>query len=99
MLSDQAVLIASYLAAVNLLACILFGVDKFNASRGTWRISERKLLVAALAGGSPGAFAGRALFRHKTRKHSFVLWLRLIITAQGLVLLSVAGYAFGREYI
>ncbi|WP_416341366.1 DUF1294 domain-containing protein [Sphingobium yanoikuyae] len=74
----------------NLMAFTLFGFDKRRAVGGMARIRERTLLLWALAGGTPGAFAARHLFRHKTRKQPFVRWLWLIAAAQGLVL---AGWA------
>ena len=58
-------------ALVNLWTFILFGLDKIRAEEGTWRVSERTLLLWAFLGGSIGAYAGRALFRHKTRKQPF----------------------------
>jgi len=35
-----------------------------------------------LAGGSPGAFLARHLFRHKTRKEPFSTYLKLIACVQ-----------------
>lgn len=59
------------LLAINLLAFAAFGWDKRCARRGEWRISQSTLLTLAFLGGSPGALAGRAAFRHKTRKQPF----------------------------
>lgn len=56
---------------VNLWTFILFGLDKIRAEQGTWRVSEGTLLAWAFFGGSIGAYAGRAAFRHKTRKQPF----------------------------
>lgn len=58
-------------ALVNLWTFMLFGFDKIRAEEGTWRVSEGALLAWAFFGGSIGAYAGRALFRHKTRKQPF----------------------------
>lgn len=58
-------------ALVNLATFMLFGLDKLRAEAGSWRISEGALLAWAFFGGSIGAYAGRALFRHKTRKQPF----------------------------
>jgi uncharacterized membrane protein YsdA (DUF1294 family) len=41
------------------------------AEAGRSRISEENLLSLAFIGGTPGAYAGRQLFRHKTRKQPF----------------------------
>jgi uncharacterized membrane protein YsdA (DUF1294 family) len=58
-------------ALVNLWTFILFGLDKIRAEAGTWRVSEGTLLIWAFFGGTIGAYAGRAVFRHKTRKQPF----------------------------
>jgi uncharacterized membrane protein YsdA (DUF1294 family) len=59
------------LALVNLITFLLFGLDKLRAGAGSGRVSEGALLTWAFFGGSIGAYAGRALFRHKTRKQPF----------------------------
>lgn len=59
------------LAIINLVTFMLFGFDKLRAEAGSWRISEGTLLTWAFIGGSIGAYAGRAVFRHKTRKQPF----------------------------
>jgi uncharacterized membrane protein YsdA (DUF1294 family) len=58
-------------ALVNLWTFMLFGFDKIRAEDGTWRVSEGTLLIWAFLGGTIGAYAGRAVFRHKTRKQPF----------------------------
>lgn len=59
------------LALVNLITFLLFGLDKLRAWAGSGRVSEAALLTWAFLGGTIGAYAGRALFRHKTRKQPF----------------------------
>ena len=58
-------------ALINLWTFMLFGLDKIRAEEGGWRVSEGTLLIWAFLGGSIGAYAGRAIFRHKTRKQPF----------------------------
>ena len=55
-----------YLLAVNILAFVLFGIDKQKARRNLWRIPEKTLLLSALIGGSAGAILGMQFFHHKT---------------------------------
>ncbi|RNJ62693.1 MAG: DUF1294 domain-containing protein [Porphyrobacter sp. IPPAS B-1204] len=74
--------IAAALVMINFLAFAAFGIDKARAERGAWRISEGALLRLAFVGGTPGAYAGRALFRHKTRKQPFCDNLRAIAVLQ-----------------
>lgn len=70
------------LMAVNILTFIAFGHDKCRAVSGGRRIPENDLLLLALIGGSPAAFAARRVFRHKTRKQPFSIVLHLIGMAQ-----------------
>ena len=60
-----------YLIAINFIAFAAFGWDKAQAESGGWRVRESTLVSFAFFGGLPGALAGRALFRHKTRKKAF----------------------------
>ena len=68
-----------YLIIINIAAWIMYGLDKWKAKNGAWRISERALLLATLAGGSVGALAGMLLFRHKTRKPKFVVGVPVML--------------------
>ena len=58
-------------ALINLITFLLFGLDKILARAGSRRVSEGALLIWAFFGGTIGAYAGRAVFRHKTRKQPF----------------------------
>lgn len=75
--------------AVNLLTYLSFRQDKRRAVAGGRRIPERRLLGLALIGGTPAAFAARAMLRHKTRKQPFSTWLILIALAQAALILAV----------
>ena len=60
------------LLALNVGVWLMYGIDKWKAKSGRWRIPEKVLLLAAFAGGSVGALAGMMMFRHKTKKAKFV---------------------------
>ncbi|MFS0848395.1 DUF1294 domain-containing protein [Novosphingobium panipatense] len=81
---------AMAVAALNLAAFTAFGLDKTFAKAGRRRISESTLLALAVLGGSPGAYAARRLFRHKTRKQPFVAQLHAIALLQGVLLAGLA---------
>lgn len=59
------------LAAVSLVAFILYGADKYKAKKGRWRIKESVLLLFGFLGGAVGALVGMTLFRHKTKHWYF----------------------------
>ena len=65
------IIIIIYLFVINLIAFVLYGVDKNRAKHSQWRISENTLLGIALIGGSIGAFVGMHLFHHKTKHWYF----------------------------
>jgi uncharacterized membrane protein YsdA (DUF1294 family) len=78
---------------LNAWTFVMFGWDKIQAEKFRWRVSEATLLQLALFGGSLGAYAGRALFRHKTRKQPFNSRLQNIVMIQ-LVGLTFCGVYF-----
>ena len=71
-----------YLLTVNVVAFAAFGIDKYKAKRGLWRISEATLLLLAVVGGSLGALMGMRIWHHKTQHAKFRYGLPLIILAQ-----------------
>lgn len=71
-----------YLLAINALSFILFGLDKYKAKKGKWRISEATLLMIAVIGGSIGAWAGMQLWHHKTMHKKFKYGIPAIIIMQ-----------------
>ena len=68
-----------YELIVNLLAFVLFGVDKYKAKRGQWRISEWRLMLLSLFGGGVGALFGMYVWRHKTQHKLFVIGVPLFV--------------------
>ena len=75
-------IILYYLLAVNIVTFLLYGVDKYKAKKGRWRISEVTLLTMAAIGGSIGAWAGMRLWHHKTMHKKFKYGIPLIIIMQ-----------------
>ena len=73
------------LLAVNLLAFILYGIDKKRARNREWRFSERTLIGIAVIGGCIGAILGMHVFHHKTRHWYFRYGLPVILIIQVLL--------------
>lgn len=68
-----------YLAAMNIAAFLLYGIDKWKSCHAKWRITEARLLTVALLGGSLGAFLGMKIWHHKTLHPRFRYGLPLIL--------------------
>ena len=86
-----------YLAVVNILTIIVFGVDKMNAKSNRQRVRIVTLLGLAFIGGSVGALIGMYGFHHKTKKAYFTVGVPLILLMQVVVLIYVMnmGIFFG----
>lgn len=72
-LPPWATVLLGLLAGLNLVSFAVYGWDKRQAKRGGDRVPEKKLWLLILIGGAAGAWAGMQVFRHKTRKTSFIL--------------------------
>ena len=62
-----------YLFIINLISLIIYGIDKFSASRGASRVRESFLFFFGFIGGALGALISMLLFKHKTRKKRFYI--------------------------
>ena len=75
-------IILGYLLAINIATFFLYGIDKYKAKKGRWRISEATLLMMAVIGGCIGAWAGMRLWHHKTMHKKFKYGIPVIIILQ-----------------
>lgn len=71
-----------YLALINILTFIVYGLDKSAAVKQKQRIPNRVLLGLAAIGGSAGALAGMYTFRHKTQKKYYTVTMPLLLILQ-----------------
>ena len=76
----------NYLLICNMAAFSLYGLDKALARNAMSRISEFVLLSSAAVVGWFGGLCAMVLFRHKTRKTSFLV---LFGCAAGLHMLGL----------
>lgn len=80
------------LLITNLFAFAAQGLDKRKAARGAKaRTPERTLLLLGLPLAAPGMLLGMRVFRHKTRKRSFVAKAALVAFAN-LLMLGALGW-------
>ena len=78
-----------FVAAVSVVTFVMFGIDKYSAVKGGYRIPIAVLLGMAFAGGSIGALLGMVVFRHKIRKNYFSVGVPLILVMQVVLLMCV----------
>lgn len=70
------------LLLANVVTFIVYGIDKYKAKKGKWRISEATLLLMAFLGGSIGAGLGMKAFHHKTMHKKFYIVVPTFIILQ-----------------
>ena len=83
------------LIIINVLTFLVYGIDKWKAKQGSWRISEATLLILAVIGGSIGALLGMQVWHHKTMHKKFKYGLPLILLAQIALIYFIEVY--GRQ--
>lgn len=86
-------ILAGSMAVASCASLGLYAWDKRRASRGGWRVPEKRLHLLSVLGGWPGAMLGQRWLRHKTVKRRFrvVFWLTVAghVVAAGAVTYGV----------
>ena len=78
------------LLLINTLAFFLFKIDKKNSILGKRRISELTLCFVTLIGGTVGSLMSMQIYRHKTKKKSFIFKIIMIVAIQcGLLIFLI----------
>lgn len=86
-IDSPGILLLYWLVPVNLIAFLIFGLDKWKAKRkahnaAVSRIPEKTLFLLAILGGSPGALLGMRIFHHKTLHKTFRFGIPAILVLQ-----------------
>lgn len=81
-----------YIVVINLVSFMMFGIDKYKARRGQWRISEATLLAVAAIGGSIGAWMGMKVWHHKTLHSKFRYGVPIILLAHIALMAYFCGH-------
>ena len=87
----DAPLYPAWIIGLSVCTFALYGFDKRRAVAGGGRVPERVLHGLALAGGFPGGWVGRTVFRHKTRHTSFLVVLTIATALHGGIVWWVYG--------
>lgn len=74
--------ISIIIVIINIVTFIIYGIDKYKAKKGKWRIPENSLIGLAIIGGSIGAYLGMKVWHHKTMHLKFKYGIPLIIVIQ-----------------
>ena len=84
------------LLLLNLFSFALMGWDKRCARKGSWRVPERRLFLAAGCFGALGGVLGMQVFRHKTKHASFRILFPLMLAVQIALLAAGAYFLMGK---
>ncbi len=66
----------------NIIAYVLFALDKRLAEQDSWRIPESILLLSAFVLGAFGALCGMILCHHKTQRKVFYITIPVLLYIQ-----------------
>ena len=78
-----------HITAINAITFLVYGIDKYKAKRGKWRVPESTLLWLAVIGGSIGAYLGMRMWHHKTMHSKFKYGIPVIIVLHVLFLYAI----------
>jgi len=93
-IQQDIVYILVYVLLINIIAFLIYGMDKHRAKKGQYRVSENALMFFVIIGGSLGAIIGMYFFHHKTQKSKFyigvpsILIIQMIMIIVGVVLIN-----------
>ena len=74
---------------ISFITFCMYGIDKWKAKLGSWRISEKALLLSACCFGGIGAFLGMRIYRHKTKHWYFAVFVPIFLILQIAVIIAV----------
>jgi uncharacterized membrane protein YsdA (DUF1294 family) len=81
--------LVAWMVGCSVPAFAMYGIDKRQAQSGGWRVPEIVLHGLALVGGVVGAWAGRAVFHHKTQHVVFTV----VLVAASILWAVIAAWA------
>lgn len=77
--------ISIIIVIINIITFFVYGIDKYKAKKGKWRIPENSLIGLAIIGGSIGAYLGMRVWHHKTMHLKFKYGIPLVIVIQSVI--------------
>ena len=88
-------IIVAYILLINIVAFILFGIDKGRAVDHERRIPEWVLLWSARLGGGLGCWLGMTYFHHKKKHSNFQILIPLWISIWMILLVLLLAFGDG----
>lgn len=68
------------------------GIDKNNAKKHKYRISEKHIWISSSFFGSYGTCLGILVFHHKIRKRKFIYIIVIMILLQTMILIKLVKF-------
>lgn len=84
--SNHLLLVSVALAITNFFAFVMVGVDKRKSSHDHQRVPEVYFFLWSVFFASPGVLLGMIMFRHKTKKWTFIFGITLLLLQQALLM-------------
>lgn len=81
-----------YIAIINIITFIAYGIDKSKAQNKQWRISEFTLIFLGVIGGGVGGLMAMVIFKHKLSKALFYIGLPVIIVVNKIMELAILSF-------
>lgn len=75
-----------YFVGINILTCLVFGLDKFFAIHKMYRIRISTFMALSILGGAIGGWVGMNRFHHKTRVWYFKWGLPVLMILQSILI-------------
>lgn len=82
-------LILTYLLCANIVAFAMMGIDKRKAKKDAYRIPEKSLFLAVIAGGGIGGVLGMKVFHHKTKHWYFKYGFPIICVLEYIIFIML----------
>lgn len=79
-----------YIISISMVSFLLYAYDKalaLKTHKNISRVSENKLLLSTLIGGTIGSALSMLLFRHKIKKMTFIIKFLLILIVQIILII------------
>lgn len=78
-----------HLISINFVTFLAYGVDKRAAQTRSWRVPESNLHMLEFLGGWCGALLGQKVFRHKTKKRSYLMFFWFMMVFETVLIYGI----------